>query len=387
VSNWEVITGDCIDGMARIDAGIVQTCVTSPPYWGLRDYGNAGQIGLEESPELYVARMVDVFRGVRRILRDDGTVWLNLGDSYAANRSYQVTDNKHVDVGNNGASKVPPGLKQKDLIGIPWRVAFALQADGWYLRSEIVWHKLNPMPESVTDRPTKAHEQVFLLTKSPRYYYDADAIAEQAAGVKGGASFGKQSHDATGTGQQSRTYDRPDYATRNKRSVWTIPTKNFSGAHFAVMPEALVEPCILAGTSERGRCPACGAGWSRVAERTAMVLKRSERTHELGRTRSSGTMIKPPSSVTTGWQPSCTCDAGDPVPCVVFDPFTGSGTVGAVAVRLGRSFVGCEMNPEYVRLAEDRIGAEDIYAPGGLFGATVTRTREVPADLFATEIA
>ena len=286
--------GDCLESLRAMPDASAQTCVTSPPYFGLRDYGHEGQIGLEETPDAYVAKLVEVFREVRRVLRDDGTLWLNLGDSYAANRGYQVPDSKHCDVGNTRGMRAEEiGLKPKDLIGIPWRVAFALQADGWYLRQDIIWHKPNPMPESVRDRCTKAHEYVFLLTKSPRYYYDQQAIAEPAAVVGGRACGSKNDasrndHDTTGT-------VRGNGETRNRRSVWNIATQPFDGAHFATMPPGLAEPCILAG------CPKGGT---------------------------------------------------------VLDPFGGAGTTGLVAARHGRHAILCELNPEYAQLAGQRISDE-----------------------------
>ena len=291
----EAINGDCIEVLQVLEAGSVHTCVTSPPYFGLRDYGHDGQIGLESTPDEYVAKLVAVFREVRRVLREDGTLWLNLGDSYAANRSYQVTDQKWRDVGNGKGSAVPDGLKPKDLIGIPWRVAFALQADGWYLRSDIIWHKPNPMPESVMDRPTSAHEHVFLLAKSERYYYDADAIAEPSINAGRVVSYtGTQKND----GHENRTYpgakprDIEVAPTRNRRNVWTVATKPYSEAHFAVYPPDLIEPCILAGCPEGG---------------------------------------------------------------TVLDPFGGAGTTGLVADRLDRNAVLIELNPEYATMAERRI--------------------------------
>ena len=312
-----IIVGDCRESLGKIKPGSVQTCITSPPYFGLRDYGHDEQLGLEQTPDEYVANMVEVFRGVRDALADDGTLWLNLGDSY------NVSGGAGGDYSPGGLKEGQPkypgrdvkGLKPKDLIGIPWRLAFALQADGWWLRQDIIWAKPNPMPESVTDRCTKSHEYLFLLTKSARYYYDHEAIKEPAVAT----NF----HDYTGTsyqapGQSPQTGNRksprfggdkygdsddPKHATksgneyqfdgtRNKRDVWTIPTKPFAGAHFAVMPEALVEPCILAGSRP-----------------------------------------------------------GD----TVLDPFAGSGTVGVVAKRHTRRFIGCELNPEYADLARTRI--------------------------------
>lgn len=311
-----ILVGDVRKRLSEIVDGSVQTCITSPPYWGLRDYGHDDQIGLEQTPEAYVAELVDVFREVRRVLADDGTLWLNLGDSYAAARggTYQPAEtlaggtSGRMDDGsivNRGRTEnyspsrnaTAIGLKHKDLVGIPWRVAFALQADGWWLRQDIIWAKPNPMPESVTDRCTKAHEYLFLLTKSARYYYDAAAVSEGA--ISSGESRGggkKYSSEAGGVAIIGDKHNLDKYGTtpdtRNRRSVWTIATKPFSGAHFAVMPEALVEPCILAG--------------SRIGDS-------------------------------------------------VLDPFIGSGTVGVVALKHGRDFIGVELNPEYAALAEGRI--------------------------------
>jgi DNA modification methylase len=300
--------GDCRALLTQMAAaGVrVQMCVTSPPYFGLRDYGNAAQIGLETTPELYVAQLVQVFAAVREVLADDGTVWLNLGDSYVSaecgtgeadpRRVAQVRDAKAV----HGTVLRPPsvhGLASKNLMGIPWRVAFALQADGWYLRSDIIWHKPNPMPESVTDRPTKAHEYLFLLSKQPRYYYDADAIAESAVmAPQRRLTNAAMQRGVPGQAEQSGSKglrDEPvrDRAARNRRTVWTIATTPFSGAHFACFPRALIEPCILAGSPPGG---------------------------------------------------------------TVLDPFMGSGTTGQVATDLGRQFIGCELNPAYVALHEMR---------------------------------
>jgi DNA modification methylase len=299
-----IITGDCRDALGTLPDQSIHCCITSPPYFGLRDYGIDGQIGLEQTPEAFVAEMVAVFREVRRVLREDGTLWLNLGDSYAANRSYQVFSTKGgpkhgigQGVGGRG-SVVPCGLKQKDLIGIPWRVAFALQADGWYLRQDIIWHKPNPMPESVTDRCTKAHEYLFLLTKSERYYFDSKAMREPAAGgaSKGnGQRLAERAVARTGGvingGTAKSTLGTSADETRNRRSVWTVPTQPYTGAHFAVFPAALIEPCVLAGSRP-----------------------------------------------------------GD----VVLDPFMGSGTTAQVAQALGRQWIGCELNTEYAPLQQAR---------------------------------
>jgi len=307
-----IIQGDCIEGMKQISDASLHCVVTSPPYYGLRDYGVDGQIGLEESPEAYVARLVDVFREVRRILRDDGTVWLNLGDSYngsgkganadgtAGKAGLLNTASLGTQIGKFRKSNVI-GLKPKDLIGIPWRVAFALQADGWYLRQDIIWHKPNPMPESVTDRCTKSHEYIFLLSKSAKYYFDHEAIKEPSKDEwnsaksfsSGGARASIGLHTAQGSQWNGTKTHTDEYKTgRNKRSVWTVATRNYKGAHFATFPTTLIEPCVLAG------CPVGGT---------------------------------------------------------VFDPFTGSGTTAFVALTHNRNFVGTELNPEYIALAEERI--------------------------------
>jgi DNA modification methylase len=287
VTSWRIIEGDCRDRLTELPAGSVQTCVTSPPYFGLRDYGHDGQIGLEPTPDEFVTALVGVFREVRRVLRDDGTVWLNLGDSYnnrAVNRpsSHQAGlgfESDHLgtswrDHAANGRARMSISdgdLKEKDLLGIPWLVAFALRADGWYLRSDIIWAKPNPMPESVTDRPTKAHEYLFLLSKSPRYWYDADAIRENDGGLPSGNGFVRDHRltyqNADGTGRGNEDEWTPG-GGRNKRSVWTVATQPYPGAHFATFPPKLIEPCILAGSPERA-CSVCGAPWTRIVERTA----------------------------------------------------------------------------------------------------------------------
>ncbi len=316
---YRVFQGDCIESLKSLDDESVNCCVTSPPYWGLRDYGEAGQLGLEETPEEYVANMVKVFSEVKRVLTKDGTLWLNLGDSYAAQRGGTHQPAESLAGGKGGrtesgnrvnrdrhdgynpsrnANKI--GLKHKDLVGIPWRVAFALQADGWYLRQDIIWHKPNPMPESVTDRCTKAHEYIFLLSKSSKYYYDNDAVKEKAQtngerptlearyakgepkrhGLAGAAACGAGGFGVSENG------------TRNKRSVWTVNTKPYKEAHFATFPKKLIRPCIQAG------CPKGG---------------------------------------------------------VVLDPFGGSGTTAEVANGLSRDAILCELNPEYCELIEKRL--------------------------------
>ncbi len=463
----------------------VQCGVTSPPYWGLRDYGLMplvwggvrgcahrwgeeqerdcgrrdgesralidgstrnipgargtdsekastgqfcqhcsawrGSLGLEPTPALYVEHLVSVFREVRRVLRDDGTVWLNLGDSYAANRGTGASEFVGAKQASNvgsllGKLSAPPNLAPKQLIGIPWRVAFALQDDGWFLRSDIIWHKPNCMPESVTDRPTKAHEYLFLLTKKARYYYDGDAVRERSQP----STIARDKYKRTGYQKENREgfvnhldpksgEYRDCSAGRNRRSVWTIPTQSYKGAHFATFPEKLVEPCILAGTSARGECPECGLGWVRVTERNRPKEQTKSQKYltqaqvdRMGGLQSGGTKsttfavsaVDMPPVITTGWRPQCPHyprvdewqefprkddDESDadytarmqPIdeirqallelwrplkatPQTVFDPFSGTATVGKVAAQHRRKFVGLELNPEYLTLAEER---------------------------------
>ena len=353
----QIIQGDVIETLRTLPEGFIHTCVTSPPYWGLRDYGVEGQIGLEETPEEYVEKMVEVFREVRRVLRDDGTLWLNLGDSYANS--------------NAGGKKTPEGLKPKDLVGIPWRVAFALQADGWYLRSDIIWHKPNAMPESVKDRPTKAHEYIFLLSKSPKYYYDADAIREPM--VKGDANSGAKNYRRINGAEfrDDSTQSRKDNPLgRNKRTVWTVSTKPFKGAHFAVFPPDLIEPCILAGAPEKA-CPHCGAPWVPVYRREYVGGKddpnkenyktpngryevRTERG--FGGTKSNRAQRI---DILEGHEPTCQCENNDGSGRgIVLDPFFGSGTTGVVAEKHGRQWIGIELNPDYIEIARGRLGME-----------------------------
>lgn len=299
----KVYFGDCRDSMRQMakDGVKVQMCVTSPPYFGLRDYGADGQIGLEQNPQEFIDNLVEVFACVWDILADDGTLWVNLGDSYA-NNSSQASNNGRAGFGNpreKVVNRIGNGYKQKDLMGMPWRLAFALQDFGWYLRQDIIWHKPNPMPESVTDRCTKSHEYIFLLTKNQKYYFDHEAIKEQSLTKSEGIRFGGNKYGdnddpkyATKSGNVSKEYEKA-----NKRDVWSVPVKPYSGAHFAVYPEELIEPCILAGSK-----------------------------------------------------------TGD----IVLDPFFGSGTTGAVAQKLGRKWVGCELNKNYEKLQNERLAQQGL---------------------------
>jgi len=322
----KILLGNAPDVLMELPDKSINCCVTSPPYWGLRDYGVEGQLGLEKTPEEYVQKMVEVFREVRRVLRDDGTCWINLGDTYAAGVLGPGSGKQTTNYGSCNGSHIekprlaPMGLKPKDLVGIPWRVAFALQDDGWYLRQDIIWHKRNAMPESVKDRPTKAHEYIFLMSKSGRYYYDAESIKEKSVSgdprrpyapgqvdnrgnghdrgggsvrVPAGWKTGSGSHGTIHSEGRSREVVYVDgFTNRNKRSVWTIPTHPYPGSHFATFPPDLIKPCILAGCPENG---------------------------------------------------------------ITLDPFMGAGTTGVVCADLGRNYIGIELNPEYVRIANERI--------------------------------
>jgi DNA modification methylase len=359
-----VIAGDALARLRELPSESVHCAVTSPPFYSLRDYGCAGQIGLEPSPEAYVAALVEVFREVRRVLRFDGTLWLNLGDSYGAQGGGKAAG-LYQDKRTGGATwesprKAPNGTKPKDLIGIPWLVAFALRADGWYLRSEIIWHKSNPMPESVTDRPTCAHEKLFLLAKSPRYFYDAEAIKEPS-------TYPDDNRKARASIDQKRMPSasvagiRPGsaiYPSRNKRNVWTITSAPYRGAHFATYPPALVEPCILAGTSERGVCRRCGAPHVRVVENNIVGRKDFDRVdHGNFDARGLRSSCGHADKNTVGWRASCSCRAAL-VPAAVLDPFAGAGTTGLVAERLGRDAVLIELNEAYATMARDRIAGD-----------------------------
>jgi DNA modification methylase len=466
-----LLTGDCRDVLKTLPDESVHCVVTSPPYWGLRDYGTAkweggdpncehtgvarrcdapgrndkqstqkgnssdrvslnclhcgarridSQIGLEPSFHDYIETMTGVFREVRRVLRRDGTLWLNMGDSYATSVNGRSAADTKLAGNDDRTFRDKPfstcgnGLKPKDLCGIPWRLAFALQDDGWYLRSDIIWSKPNPMPESVTDRPTKAHEYLFLMTKSERYYYDAEAIKEDVAeatandsrvGTERIADFEKAAHNFGAGTSASRRSARNAVGSingRNRRTVWEVATSPFPEAHFATFPPALVEPCIKAGTSERGCCAKCGAPWVREVERGESSWESRKAVghptsgyhafdgpissrNQVDNNRAGGLGWVAPKK-TLGWSPSCSCsghfeeidgpedwisrETGErkklrvyvpnsnsppPVPCICLDPFGGAGTTGLVADRLGRNAILIELNPQYAEMAERRL--------------------------------
>ncbi|QDT39748.1 DNA-methyltransferase [Stratiformator vulcanicus] len=439
--NWGILVGDVLDRLSDLPDRSVQCVATSPPYWGLRDYQHEGQIGLEASPVEFISRMVEVFDEVGRVLRDDGTLWLNLGDTYVSKPKGSMNGqdksgltstrtqehspsgiNKRVRSGHAGkhayvadypvdgpnrnksanrrdgadvsplshAHKGVESLKEKNLVGIPWRVALALQDAGWYLRQDIIWAKKSPMPESVRDRCSKAHEYIFLLTKSPNYFYDSVAVREAATGgVKANASFIASVYNATRddlpTDRNKRGVWSADYGIDDAEALWeflnadvgggdlwTFSTEPFGEAHFATFPSAVPRTCIKAGTSAVGACPTCGAPWERIVERnreatrpgTNSKVNRASNDEASPYEQQNGSIVgnrDPNRHQTTfrtiGWQPTCDHEhtRDELVPCVVLDPFVGSGTTVRAAIDLGRIGWGIELNPEYAELAERRI--------------------------------
>lgn len=420
--SWKILVGDCRERLKDLEDESVHMIWTSPPYFGLRDYGEDDQIGLEPTPDEFVEALVEVMREAKRVLRSDGTLWLNLGDSYvgkssaawregsarAANGDYR--DDGHSRRNRNGVGPIE-GLKPKDLIGIPWRVAFALQEDGWYLRSDIIWakgisrqnaftqqmiHSIlknggspellqrvlqdmdlytgNPMPESVKSRPSSAHEHIFLFSKSEKYFYDYMAAKEPSVSDHPSGNGFKREHrlsykDENGARGNEEQWEITPH--RNPRNVWCIPTKPFRGAHFATSPEALVEPCVEIGSSEGGCCYKCGTPLERVirtVEDTGGIKNVGTGDNLQGDRKGSNPIdydrlkikgaggITPQKKVFEGWEPSCECDTEeDPIPCTVLDPFMGAATTLLIADKLGRNSVGIELNPEYVEIAEKRL--------------------------------
>ena len=415
--NIDIYIGNCLETLQKIDDQSVNTCITSPPYWGLRDYGTAeweggdpncdhkvgretrgglsdkqkttkgsfgdeaiknnqpcpkcgairkdSQLGLENTPEEFVENLVKVFREVKRVLKDDGTVWLNLGDSYSSGGRTTTTNQTLRGDKNYGVTRPKPseGIKPKDLIGIPWRVALALQADGWYLRQDIIWHKPNPMPESVKDRCTKAHEYIFLLSKNVKYYFDYESIKEDAVG---NSPNNKKPHKHQGQ-PFSRTKENlvniQAVEKRNKRSVWTVTTKPFKGAHFATFPMDLIEPGVLAGCPEK-ICVDCNTPYVRQVE--SRRFKRNDLPKDDPRYRPNtydGSYKNINGKADAGYtetkdlglQKQCDCNTNETKAGTVLDPFGGSGTTAIVANKHNRNAVLCELNEEYVGIAKERI--------------------------------
>ncbi len=394
VAKARIEHGDCREVLAGLAPGSVHVVVTSPPYWGLRDYGLPasvwadgweGVLGLEPTPSMYVRHLVEVFRQVRRVLHSEGTLWLNLGDTYVSaacgdekrHRSSTLTGGNKHRVAQRASQRDHDwqrerdfeGLPTKSLVGIPWRVAFALQEDGWLLRAEIIWHKPNPMPESVNDRPSRAHEHLFLLTQEPHYYYDAYAIRE--AGSAKTLTVNTQPWKGTGVESAGEKVNRwmagqggrYHAEGRNARTVWSIAAEPLPEAHFAAFPAELPTRCIRAGTSDKGCCPLCGRQWRRKLE----ALRRATRPGRHNLLDASSLANRDPRRHVTqfrtvGWEPACDCNIGcieepsNPIPATVLDPFCGSARTGVAARRLGRDFIGIDLSPEYCRMARAQIG-------------------------------
>lgn len=415
----KILTGDWVEQLRTLPDESVQCCVTSPPYWGLRSYLpqnhplKSFELGNERRIEEYIEKIVCGFSDVRRVLRKDGTLWMNMGDCYANDGKWGgETGGKHAYHENDnrkriGREKKITGLKPKDLVGMPWRVAFALQADGWWLRMDNIWNKPNPMPESVSDRTTRSHEYVFHFSKSAHYFYDIEAVKEPVslnthARISQDLANQVGSHRANGggktngpmkaviagstrklagigQGKRKASYETAlclDVPSRNKRSVWTIPTAAYSGSHYATFPPDLVRPCILAGTSAKGCCRKCGSPYRRIVKDGPPLEDWKRQCGSDANGEYHGENQKPYSDhqaqaastvkerilkgmvekVTVGWKPGCKCDVGEPVACVVLDPFLGSGTTGMVALELGRDCVGIELDPASVEQAASRNG-------------------------------
>lgn len=439
----EVLVGDALERLRDLPAGSIHCVVTSPPYWALRDYGTEGQLGLEPTPELYVEAMVDIFREIWRVLRSDGTVWLNIGDTYAGSgkgpsNNPKASGHGKASDGSRNAGQfangqaptkwigVPIGVKAKDLVGIPWTLALALRAAGWYLRRDVIWSKPNPMPESVDDRPTSSHEYVFMLTKAERYFYDAEAVKEPNASSPSGLRKMREQRDRIGGKAKTLIdpYNKASSATnigqkrgvgspngRRRRSVWEIATEPNREEHFAAFPRALVKVCIAASSSERGACAKCGAPWARVIEKIATGKTRPRAKAGLGLKHSretrgilaeiTGEFQEGVQTRTIGWRPTCDdfddfyralprakrpetrrrqdltgswwsrarsrpgLDSWPVERSIVLDPFFGIGTTGLVALTMFRDFVGIELNPKYARIAERRLAPRKLQ--GSLF--------------------
>lgn len=394
----KIFNENCIEGLKKLPDNSVDCCVTSPPYYGLRDYGTEEQIGLEETPEKFVEKLTQVFQEIKRVLKPEGTLWLNLGDSYNGNKRGNTETNKNPKaVTNNFEKKLWSGAKVKDLIGIPWMVAFALRKDGWYLRQDIIWHKPNPMPESVTDRCTKSHEYIFLLSKESKYYYDAKSIKTQAKDPEDNIRrLNQQTWDNKNTPDQLRNGIRPrksgnlerktgeergcpedstsnvcgsvpwEGTMANKKSVWTVTTKPFKEAHFATFPEDLIVDCIKAGCPEFV-CNKCGKARRHIIERVPSIAKdcpKGQVAHQArgGTGIHTGTVGKSGGSRIDGYSinnglTDCGCNEGFSAG-IVIDPFMGAGTTALVARKLNRNYIGFELNKDYIKIAENRIQNE-----------------------------
>lgn len=385
--SYTLRTGDALSVLRTMPESSVHCCVTSPPYWRMRDYQVDGQYGLEPTIEAYLAKQLEVFRAVRRVLHPDGTLWVNMGDRYSSGgRGGHAGDvapraahysRKNGIIGANTWQSPPPGYKDKELLGLPWRLALALQADGWWLRSDCIWYKPNAKPESVKDRPGSAHEHVFLLAKSESYFYDWWAVREAASESernrrarqsentvrhyklkRADSSFAPNVNPPSVNGCFRSTVARQKIALtgmRNLRSVWSIATQGFKAAHFATFPIKLAERCILAGSSEYGCCTWCGTPWRREFKRSVTTCHSNPELKAQGihRIENADDNYEPPNFLC--WRKGCDCSLNGVEPCTVLDPYAGAGSTLVAAVQLGRRAIGIELNPEYAVMARSRV--------------------------------
>lgn len=366
MSKFLLLNGKSEDILKSIPDNTFHAVVTSPPYWSLRDYFHADQLGNEETPEEYIDNLVNILREVKRTLREDGTMWLNIGDSYNNTAGYSRAKSEWRRKGREGGSAEKKAIKHsviktKDLFGMPWRVAFALQEDGWYLRCDVIWKKSNPMPDGAKDRPTHGHEYMFLMSKSPRYFYDYYAVQEETNDhPEGPQRFGAKNQKGTFRCDQDRTFKH--YGKRNKRSVWETSVSTFQGDHFATYPPQLIEPCILASTSEKGCCSKCGDPLYRIS------LKEENKEDVYGEDVDIQTGEKEKVSIDkkfvlkdNGWEKRCDCKDSIIVPCRVLDPFSGMATTGLVCLDHNRNYVGIELNKNYLDRSRKRLKREDLH--------------------------
>ena len=375
-SKFLLLQGKSQDVLKQFPENTFHTVVTSPPYWSLRDYFDDDQLGQESTPEEYVENVVSIMREVKRTLRKDGTVWFNIGDSYNNSsgfcRATEGWDRKGRDKGSADKKAIKhKTIKTKDLMGMPWSVAFALRDDGWYLRCDIVWEKENPMPDGAKDRPTRGHEYIFLLSKSPQYFYDYYRVLEDTEyhpeGIQG---FGANDQKGTFRMDQERTFRH--YGKRNKRAVWRCSVSTYRGGHFATYSPKLITPCIQASTSEKGCCLKCGTPWEREFDKIEVdrpappsgygkkhqvedLMDIFVSDHDLDNSETHPQTVKSLELIDKGWNKNCKCDTEETTNCLVLDPFNGTGTTGEVSLQHHQRYVGIELNKEYLEIAKKRL--------------------------------
>lgn len=363
-----LLNGDSLEILKNFPNNTFHTAVTSPPYWQLRDYFVDNQLGHEATPEEYVENLVDILREVKRVLRKDGTLWLNIGDGYNNNSGF-CRSSKEWQRGGRKSGSADKKLfkhkyiKQKDLIGIPWRVAFALQENGWYLRCDIIYSKTNIMPDGAKDRPTRSHEYIFLLSKSKKYFYDYYAVLEDTkdrpSRVQG---FGANEQHGTFRQDQDRTFEH--YGKRNKRSVWHTSVSSFKGKHYATFSQELIDPCVASSTSQKGCCIKCGSPWKRIFDKVRVEIDKKYSPKKMTEIINFFPEMEEKKEyqlqlIEKGWEKQCDCNTHKTKPCIILDPFSGMATTGVVALKYNQNYVGIEINKEYLEMSRRRLGLED----------------------------